>query len=239
MQTSTLEHPSVASRRRAARARNDLVGLASPALELVLKLQAGIVVPSGDLRRTFEQMLEELEQRGATLRYSERHVQSIKFALAAFIDETVLTNDFALREEWEKYPLQLEYFGEQLAGMKFFERLDEMLKSPETEADALEVYYLCLLLGFKGKYKVYMEEQLKGVIAAVAEQLRRVGRLQEGELAPHWRADDQPEPPPERGLPLWVKAGTGALAGLVVLAYMVLTFLLRSDVNRATEQLLR
>jgi len=34
-------------------------------------------------------------------------------------------------------------------------------------------------VGFKGKYKVYMEDQLQGLIESVAGQLRRVGRLQE------------------------------------------------------------
>lgn len=233
-----LEHPSTAGRRR-ARAGGDLVSLSAPVLELVLKLQAGLALPSNDLRPTFERMLEELEQRGRTLRYADRQVQDIKFALAAFVDETILTNNFPLREVWEANPLQLEYFGEHLAGVKFFERLDAMLKNPAADADALEVYYLCLLLGFKGKYKVYLEEQLKGVVAQVEERLRAAGRFQEGELSPHWRAEDQPEPPQDTGLPLWAKAGAGVGLMLVALIYMVLNFLLRSDLNAAKERLLR
>ena len=47
--------------------------------------------------------------------------------------------------------------------VKFFERLDNLLARPEIEgADVVEVYYLCLLLGFKGKYNFYLlEEQFK------------------------------------------------------------------------------
>jgi type VI secretion system protein ImpK len=238
MSTAMLEHPSAAGRRR-PRGGNDLVSLSAPVLELVLKLQAGLALPSNDLRPTFERMLEELEQRGRTLRYADRQVQDVKFALAAFIDETILTNNFPLREVWEANPLQLEYFGEHLAGVKFFERLDAVMKNPAAEAEALEVYYLCLLLGFKGKYKVYLEEQLKGVVAQVEERLRAAGRLEEGELSPHWRADDQPEPPRDTGLPLWAKAGAGVGLMLVALIYMVLNFLLRSEVNAAKERLLR
>jgi type VI secretion system protein ImpK len=238
MSTAILEKPSAASRRR-ARSISDLVSLATPALELVLKLQAGLVLPSNDLRPAFEQMLEDLEQRGRTLRFGDKQLQDVKFALAAFIDETILTNNFPLREEWEKVPLQLQYFGEHLAGIKFFERLDDLKKHAEAEADTLEVYYLCLLLGFKGKHKVYMEEELKGVIAGVANELTRVGRLQQSELSPHWRADDQPEPPPDTGLPLWVKVGAGIGLGVVVLIYIALNFLIRSDLNAAKEQLLR
>src|SRR5438876_927376 len=118
---SAAEAP-VASRRR-ARSGSDLVSLCGPVVEIVLKLRAGNLAPSTDLRPKVGQLLKEMEQRAATVRYSERQVKSVTFALAAFVDETVLTANFPLREEWERVPLQLEYFGEHLAGVKFFERL--------------------------------------------------------------------------------------------------------------------
>ena len=225
--------------RRAARSGSDFVSLASPVLELVMKVQAGIVAPSNDLRPMVAGLLTEMEERAAKLRLSEKQTRSVKFALAAFMDETVLTNDFPLREEWEKFPLQLEYFGEHLAGVKFFERLDELLLNIETDADVVEVYYVCLLVGFKGKYKIYLEDQLKGVIENTADKLRRVGRLQEGELSPHWRVTDQPEPPRDRGMPLWAMISAGAGLALAVIIYVVLNFVLTKNLNEAIDQLLR
>ncbi len=232
------EHTTTSSSRRRARSGSDFISLAAPVFELVLKLRSGALAPSPTLRATVHQMLQEMEQRGATLRHSERQINSVKFALAAFVDETVLTTNSPLSAEWEKFPLQLEYFGEHLAGVKFFERLDELLKQIQTEADVVEVYYLSMLLGFKGKYKVYMEDQLLELIKNTAAQLKRVGRLQETELSPHWKVLDQPEPPRDPGLPLWAKIG--AAAGLVVVAliYFVLLLLIKSEVRAATEQLL-
>lgn len=223
---------------RRSRSDNDLVSLVAPVLDVVLQLRAGTVKPSQDLRRTFANLLKDFEERGAMLRYSDQQIQSSKFALAAFIDETVLTADFPLRDEWEKYPLQLEYFGEHLAGVTYFDRLEELLKNPEANADVIEVYYLCLLLSYKGKYKIYLEDQLKGVIERVAEALRRAGRLQTGEISPHWRAADQPEAPRKEGLPLWFMLGGGAFVGFVVLFYIVVNFLLSREVASAQEQLL-
>src|SRR2546423_5849740 len=234
----TATQTSSGTSRRRARQSSDLVSLAAPVLELVLKLQAGIVAPSNDLRKTVAQLLEDMEKRAAVLRHSERQVRDVKFALAAFVDETVMTANFPLKEEWEKNPLQLEYFGEHLAGVKFFEKLDELIKHIQTEADVVEVYYVCMLLGFKGKYKVYTEDQLKDVIRATADQLRAAGRLQEGDLSPHWRVLDRQEPRRDPGLPLWAKIGAGVFACLAILIYMVLIFLLKSDVNAAKEQLL-
>jgi type VI secretion system protein ImpK len=225
--------------RRRAKSGGDLVSLAGPIFELVLKLRAGTFSASTNPRPTVQQLLQEMERRCATLRYSETQVKAVKFALAAFVDETIMSTNLPLREEWEKFPLQLEYFGEQLAGVKFFERLDDLLKQVETEADVVEVYYVSLLLGFKGKYKVYMEEQLQGVIENTAAQLKRVGRLQEAELSPHWKVRDQPEPRRDPGLPLWAKIGATAGLLVVLLIYLVLVVLLKSEVRTAMDQLTR
>jgi type VI secretion system protein ImpK len=106
--------------------------------------------------------------------------------------------------------------SEAFAGTKFFDRLERLLKQPEQQADVIEVYYLCLILGFKGKYHIYLEDQLPGVIENVAEHLRRVGRLRPAALSPHWKATDQPEPPPAApGLPRWITIGLIAAVGLV------------------------
>ncbi len=232
------EQPAAPARRR-ARPSSDLVSLAAPVLDMVLRLKAGVVAPSTELRPAILRLLNEVEQRGATLRYSDRQVKALKFALAAFVDETMMSTNFPLREEWERFPLQLEIFGEHLAGVKFFDTLEEMLKNIETEADVVEVYYICMLLGFKGKYKVYMEDQLQSLIERTSAELRRVGRLQETELSPHWRVTDQPEPPPEGGIPWWLIMGAGAVFCLVVLIYLILFFVLGSDLKAAQEQLLR
>jgi len=238
MQSAVIEHQPAGSRRR-SRSGTDLVTIAGPVFEVVLKLQAGLLTPSNDLRPMVQGLLAEIEQRGATLRYSDAQIQAVKFALTAFVDETVLTAKHPLSKEWEKFPLQLEYFREHLAGVKFFERLDELLKNIESESGVVEVYYLCMLLGFKGQHQVYMEDKLQVIIENTAAHLRRVGRLQEGELAPHWSSTDQPEPRHDPGLPIWLKISAIAMCGLLILVYAVLFILLRSEVGSAMQQLLR
>ena len=237
--SAVTENMPTAVRGRRGRSGSDLVSLSSPVFELVLKLRAETLALSSSLRPAAQQLLQAMEQRGATLRHAERQIQAVKFALAAFIDETVMTTSSPLRDEWEKFPLQLEYFGEQLAGVKFFERLEELVKQIETEASVVEVYYLCMLLGFKGKYKVYMEDQLQELIKSTAAQLKRVGRLQETDLSPHWKVMDQPEPPRDPGLPLWAKIGAASGLLLVVVIYLVLLLLVTLDLRAAEGQLTR
>jgi type VI secretion system protein ImpK len=225
--TNAPERRSQAASRRTQQA-TDLVSLAAPVYDLILRVKAGIVKPSMELRPQVAGLLQQFEERAQRLRFSEKIIQVAKFGLAAFVDETVLTNNFHLKDEWEKYPLQLEYFGEQLAGVKFYDRLEAMLNRIAEAADAVEVYYVCMLLGFKGKYAIYMEDQLLNVMQRTADALHKVGRLQNPELSPHWLVEDQPEPPKKYPfLPTWAIVGSSVGLGLAVLVYLFL-FLLGS-----------
>jgi len=237
MQSTLAER--VAVHRQPSPSGGDLVHIATPVLELIMQIRAGIVLPSNSLRGKMDGLLKQLEQDAEASGYKGPPVQATKFALAAFTDETVLTASFPLRSEWEKYPLQLEYFGEQLAGVKFFDRLDDLMKSPEENADVIEVYYLCLLVGYKGKYKIYFEDQIRGVIDQVAECLNRVNRLRAGALSPHWKATDQPRLLTNQGVPTWAKISGAAAIGLVLLLYLVFSYWLDSSLKLAIKDLLR
>lgn len=201
--------------------KNDLVTFAGPIFDLVLRLKSEIVAPSNDLRPKFSGMLEDFEKRAERYRFNGKIVAVSKFALASFVDEAVLTNNFPMRTEWERNPLQLEFFGEALAGNKFFDKLESMLQQIEVTQDAVEIYYYCMLLGFKGRYGVYEQEKLLAIMKTTAESLMKVGKLKDIELSPNWLAVDQPEPPQKRGMPTWAKVGAFAGLGLGVITYLV------------------
>lgn len=218
--------------------KNDLVAFAGPIFDLILRLKAGIVQPSNDLRPKIAAMLMEFEKRAERYRFNHKIIQVSKFALASFVDETILTNNFHLKEEWEKYPLQLEYFGEQLAGNKFFDKLASMVKQIEQTADAVEIYYYCMLLGFKGRYAVYEQEKLLATMQQTANALVKVGKIRPTELSPHWLANDQPKPPEKRGMPVWAKIGAAGGLGLAFIVYLVLFLMSSSYLGRAMEKLI-
>jgi type VI secretion system protein ImpK len=202
--------------------KNDLVTFAGPIFDLILRLKAGIVAPSNDLRPKVAAMLDDFEKRAERYRFNHKIVQVSKFALAAFVDETVLMNNFPMRDQWEKSALQLELFGEQLAGNKFFEKLDAMLGQIDVTKDAIEVYYVCMLLGFKGKYAVYEQEKLLETMQRTANALIKAGKIVSVELSPHWLANDQPEPPKKRAMPVWAKVGALGGLGMAVIIYLVM-----------------
>ena len=217
--------------------KNDLITFAGPTLDLILRLKAGIVTPSNDLRPKIAGMLEDFEKRAERYRFNHKIVQVSKFALASFVDETVLTNNFPLKNEWEKNPLQLEYFGEQLAGNKFFDKLEAMLKQIDVTADAVEVYYFCMLLGFKGRYAIYEQDKLLAIMQTTANALVKAGKIKPVELSPHWLANDQPPPPERRGMPVWAKVGAAALLGLALIIYLGMYILSMSFIQSTVDKL--
>lgn len=219
--------------------KNDLVTFAGPVLDLILRVRAGIVTPSNELRPQVAAMLEDFEKRAERYRFNHKIVQVSKFALAAFVDETVLTNNFPLRDEWEKYPLQLEYFGEQLAGNKYFDKLEAMLKQIDQTKDAVEIYYVCMLLGFKGRYAIYEQDKFLAIMQTTANALVKVGKITPVELSPHWLANDQPVPPKKRGMPIWAKISALGGLGLAFIVYMVMFLLSSQFLQNAASALQR
>ncbi|MGB7069867.1 MAG: type IVB secretion system protein IcmH/DotU [Pyrinomonadaceae bacterium] len=218
--------------------KNDLVTFAGPIFDLILRLKAGIVAPSNELRPQIVSLLADFEKRSERYRFNHKIIQVSKFALAAFVDETVLTNNFPLKNEWERNPIQLEIFGEQLAGNKYFEKLEAMLKQIDVTQDAVEIYYVCMLLGFKGRYAVYEQEKLLATMQATANSLVKVGKIKAVELSPNWLANDQPKPPEKRGMPIWAKVGAFGGLGLAFIVYFVM-FLMSSKFLQDTVEALQ
>lgn len=74
-----------------------------------------------------------------------------QYALVAWIDEQLATSlAWPGASFWSKNKLQLKYYRCQLSREGFFERAAEAEKIEKK--DALEVFFLCVVLGFKGVY---------------------------------------------------------------------------------------
>jgi type VI secretion system protein ImpK len=83
----------------------------------------------------------------------------------------VLHSNDPVKPEWERQTLQQELFGQTDAGVVFFEKLENFRSRADSDhlADMLEVYLLCLLLGFEGRYS----GRLRGELESTSEKVRR------------------------------------------------------------------
>jgi len=136
-------------------------------------------------RRRTKATLQEIERVAIASGYEGRDVRDTHFAVVAFLDQVVLHSKDPVRNEWETKTLQQELFGQTDAGVVFFDKLDQFRSRRDTEqlADILEVYLLCLLLGFEGRYSGRRGE-LDGVIESLRMRVEYI-RGGSGQISPN------------------------------------------------------
>jgi len=124
------------------------------------------------IRRALQSAMGEARGLG----YSSEMVQMAVFALVAFLDESVLHLQSPVFSDWVRRPLQEELFGGHTAGEVFFRNYQGLLSRPDAPelADCLEIYCLCLLLGFKGRYALSGRGELQSYIRQGREKIARV-----------------------------------------------------------------
>jgi type VI secretion system protein ImpK len=81
--------------------------------------------------------------------FSPEEWDMARFAVCAWVDESILCSSWEGKGSWEHKQLQRVYYGATNAGEEFFDRLSEL--DPEAKG-VREVYAYCLALGFKGRY---------------------------------------------------------------------------------------
>ena len=168
---------------------------------------------SASIRR----FLDDFEKRASKAHFNADDIFDAKYAVCAAIDEAVLTSRMNIRETWERHPLQLELFGDQLAGEHFFDRLEVARNGGAHRIQALEVFHMCLLIGVKGRYLLEGPEKLKYLTAQLGEQIAHI-KGRQAAFAPHWAPPDQISNAIKRDVPLWVI--NAILALLALLAYI-------------------
>ena len=175
--------------------------------------------------------LGDVDRSAKSLGIPADDVTAAKYAFCAAVDEIILGADYAIREAWETRPLQLRLFGDQLAGEHFFQRLEDLRAKGSVHLQALEVYHLCLLLGFQGRFALDGRDKLNYLTARLGDEIARM-RGKSRTFAPHAERPDQIVHKLGSDTSLWVLCGVFALAGLgAYLGY-------RSALGRETDRAL-
>ncbi|HEX3727010.1 MAG TPA: DotU family type IV/VI secretion system protein [Pirellulales bacterium] len=77
--------------------------------------------------------------------------QLAKYALVAWIDEVLIEAPWDGRNWWNENALEQEIFNGRRAFLQFYFKAKEASTLPRR--DALEVFYVCAVLGFRGLYR--------------------------------------------------------------------------------------
>ena len=138
---------------------NPLVTAAHPLLSIIDRLQLSRSIDTNsDFYANLQYELKVFEGRCLAANYEEETVFIAHFLLSACINE--ILHDRETFSTFKKLmpPTDVQ---EHTPDVQFFEILDKVIDKPDHYLDLLELIYLCLSLGFEGKYRQSEHEKLK------------------------------------------------------------------------------
>ncbi|HET6610200.1 MAG TPA: type VI secretion system protein TssL, long form [Rhodopila sp.] len=210
---------------------NPLVAAASPVLAAIVRISGDAARgPDVDrLKRAMVDAIRKFEADALATGMDTRSLRAARYALCATIDDLVLNTPWGRASSWPQQTMTSIFHNEVTGGERFFEILDQMQHDLGNQLPVVELMYLCMSLGFIGRYRVMprgiaaLSELREGVYRAIRQ---RRGDF-ERELSPQWRGINAGARPLARRIPVWA---TG-LATLVIasVAYIGFAFALSNS----------
>lgn len=218
---------------------NPLVAAAAPLLQLLARLNNTSHPPqAGDLRERTAREVRAFEQRARDGGVPLEQLRPAHYALCASLDDVVLNTPWGSGSDWHARSLVSTFHQEVRGGERFFDLLRQMKQEANKFLPVIELMYLCLSLGFVGRYRV--SPRGTGELDSLREDtyavLARYRGPIETELSPHWQGVSAPYRPSRLRLPLWVGASIGAAA--VAALFVWFSAGLNADSDAVYERLL-
>lgn len=203
-----------------ARGLNPLEVAAGPLLALLTRLRGTVAhAAPASLRAQLLAYLRQFEERAQAGGVARHDVQLARYVLCAALDEAVLSTPWGSAGDWSKQSLLITVHNEAWGGEKIFRLLDHCLQSPVERLHLLELLYLCLSLGFEGRYRVMNDgrSQLDALRERTAAAIRSARGEPERALSPHWRGVAVQRDRLSQYMPPWVAIAAGLSLLLVLL----------------------
>lgn len=208
------------------------------ALIQLRRADPGSVPAAPVLHEQLRRFVDAMYTRAAQAGLAREDVDDMAYAVVALADEVVLSCSPALRESWPRQSLQLHYFRENVAGEGFFTRLEAVRRDPRRR-EVLHVYYLALVLGFQGRYRVRGGDlELMSLIEELQRELARSARVEFEALSPAGVLPEEGGRAARRTTLLAVGIGLAA-AGVLALVYLTLYLSLDASAGAVVEQVAR
>jgi type VI secretion system protein ImpK len=191
-----------------------LIEAAAPLLQLLGRLRNTYSPPDpGDLRERAIQQIRTFEQASRDAGVPLDQLRPAHYALCASLDDVVLNTPWGSSGPWAARSLVSTFHQEVRSGERFFDLLTQLRQNPGTFLPVLELMYLCLSLGFQGRYR--LSPRGPGELDRLREDLytiiMRQRQAADPALSPHWQGVLAPYRPARFVVPTWVM-GAGALA---------------------------
>lgn len=168
---------------------NPLVAASALLLSEVVRLKTSAAAENFDaLNERLNVAIKLFEHRALQEGMDGGQVMAARYVLCTVVDEAVVTTPWGNESAWSQMSLLSTFHNETFGGEKFFQLLEHLSRNPVKHLAMLELMYICLSLGFEGKYRVLPRGMLE--LEAIRDSLYRQIRQLRGdiprELSPHW-----------------------------------------------------
>ena len=203
---------------------NPLVQAATPLLILAGRLRDRI--RNAQAESLYSQSVQEMrsfEERARRAAVPEEDVLAARYVLCSVIDEAVLNTPWGVESGWAARSLLVTFHRESFGGEKVFQLVDRVLNEPRRYLALLELLYICLSLGFEGRYRV--EEggatRLTDIRFDLFRSIQTLRGTPEADLSPQWQGVENKRREMIRMVPLWVVAT--ACAAVLLAMFIILS----------------
>lgn len=188
---------------------NPLLQAASPLLILMGRLRTSLSnADIAGLRRQALDQVREFEERARAAGVANETVLAARYVLCGAVDEAVLSTPWGAQSAWGAQTLLVTLHRETSSGEKFFDMLQGISADPARHINLMELQYVCLALGFAGKYAVadHGHARLSEIQADLFRRIRAYRGVPAQELSLHWLGMKDRRNPVIRYVPWWVVA---------------------------------
>ena len=188
---------------------NPLVAVASALLSEMVRLQQSY--EREDLFALKDRLTSEIkrfEHRALQEGAESSQVMAARYVLCTALDEAVVTTPWGNESEWSQMSLLSSFHNETFGGEKFFQLLERLSRDPVKHLPMLELMYICMSLGFEGKYRVLPRGmlELESLRDSLYRQIRQLRGDIPRDISPHWEGLTEGRRRLIRIVPLWLVA---------------------------------
>jgi type VI secretion system protein ImpK len=214
---------------------NALIEAANPILAAVPQIRHALRHPDPSaLRARLREQIDAFERSALAAGICHDTMQTARFALCALLDDSAAATPWG--RNWASLVGEID--GQANGADKFFSVLGQLLTQRARQGELLEFFYVCLALGFEGRYR--SGEGGRQALAQARTRLYEVIEPRAGkwpELSARWRGAQMRARRVPGALVLWAAASACAL--LLATLYFGFSVLLGARSDPVARELAR
>jgi type VI secretion system protein ImpK len=169
---------------------NPILAAASPLLSLAPRIRHSATHPDPRrLKNELTQSVRRFEQQVEAAGVPHSQVIASRYVLCTFLDECAASTPWGGSGVWASDTLLVRLHNETWGGEKVFQLLTRLAQEPKAHIDLLELIYVCLSLGFEGRYRIAENgrSQLETVRERLFKMIKEERQGMEKSLSLRWR----------------------------------------------------